>query len=506
MRLDEDNCYRAVQSRDARFDGRFFTAVLTTGIYCRPVCPARTPLRKNVRFFVCAAAAQEAGFRPCRRCRPEAAPGTPSWAGTSSTVTRALRFIEEGALDEAGVESLAAKLGVGERHLRRLFDQHLGTSPHSVAAARRTHFARALLESTSLPVAQIAHASGFRSLRQFNAVARAVFGRTPTALRSERSVRAERSERTTPQGQGTLRLAFRPPLAWEALLDFLAKRATPGVEQVETRRYRRTVAGPRGAGLVEASLSRDGRALELRLQGVEAGQLLDVVRRARRLFDLDADPLAISAVLGASPLLATSVRARPGLRVPGAWDRFETLVRAVLGQQVSVAAATTLCGRLVQRFGTPVRLAGAEASEKQSLTHLFPTPELLAQNDLSVIGLPRRRAESLRLLSAAIAQDPSLLEPGPVLEALTQRLCALPGIGPWTAHYVAMRAFGEPDAFPSGDLGLRRAAANASASRLEALSEAWRPWRAYAVMHLWSGLPTSRPSQEVRRAPRAVAS
>ena len=465
MATEADRSYAAVKSRDPRFDGRFFTAVNTTGIYCRPICPARTPLRKNVTFFACAAAAEEAGFRPCRRCRPESAPGTPSWLGASTTVSRALRLIERGTLDELGVDGLAAQLGIGDRYLRRLFEKHLGTSPQALAASRRAHSARMLLDSTAEPVTQVAHASGFGSVRQFNDVIRNVFGQTPTQLRG---VKAAADPDTR------LRLAFRPPFGWESLLKFLALRAIPGVERVADGVYRRTFANATGShGVLEVRLTADARALELTLPQVGPAGLLDTVRRIRRLFDLDADPLAVSSQLKASGLALEA-----GLRIPGAWDTFETLVRAVLGQQVSVAAATTLSGRLVQRFGVPFSSGG--------LTHLFPTPAALAGSDLAPIGLPRVRAASLRALSAAVAKTPALLTPAASLEALLERLCALPGVGPWTANYVAMRAFNEPDAFPSGDLILRRAAGDLSAGQLEERSQAWRPWRAYAAIGLWA--------------------
>ncbi len=473
---DEDIWYAAIRSRDARFDGRFFTGVKTTGIYCRPICPARTPLRKNVRFFACAAAAEEAGFRPCRRCRPESAPGSPAWLGVSATVSRALRLIEGGALDEGDLPGLAAQLGVGERYLRRLFARHVGTAPNMVAQSRRAHFARVLLDATDSPVAEVALASGFNSVRRFNEVMRGIFDRTPTELRKRGGAGPET----------VLRLSFRPPLDWEALLAFLAARAIPGVEEVDGSVYRRTIAG---GGAIEVRRARDGRAVELRAQGVGTAGLLDVVRRVRRMFDLDADPLAIAACLRASERLARSVRARPGLRVPGAWDRFETLARAILGQQISVAAARTLAGRLARRFGTPIAATDAGrggGGRAGSLTHTFPTPDRLAGADLSTIGLPGPRAKSLAAVARAVARDPGLLGAAPSLDALIDRLCALPGVGPWTAHYVAMRACGEPDAFPAGDLVLRRAAGAVSARRLEELADAWRPWRAYAALHLWA--------------------
>jgi AraC family transcriptional regulator of adaptative response / DNA-3-methyladenine glycosylase II len=523
--LDEDLCYRALESRDPRFDGRFFTGVVTTGVYCRPICPARTPLRRNMRFFPCAAAAEAAGFRPCRRCRPESAPGSPPWNGAASTVSRALRLIEDGALDRAGGPELAAQLGVGDRYLRRLFERHLGTSPRSVASSRRAHFARALLDATALPMTEVALASGFRSVRQFNQVMRAVFDRPPGELR-----RRGPAARAPSGGAVRLRLAFRPPLAWRPLLAFLASRAIRGVEEVElgpaesgpgAGRYRRTFAGPDGPGLLEVSMAPDGRALDLAVRGPGgAGRpsgLLDVSRRARRLFDLDADPLAIADRLGSSRLLAPALAAHPGLRVPGAWDPFEVLVRAILGQQITVAAATTLAGRLVERCGAPVPPPSATSPATAiaaspappaglALSRLFPTPAAIAAADLSAIGLTSARAAALRQVAAAAATDPALLGPAAGLDELVDRLCRLPGVGPWTAHYLAMRAMREPDAFPSGDLVLRRAAGGLSARALADLSDEWRPWRAYAAIALWttSAAPAAQ-REEDRHAHRARA-
>ena len=465
MVLDEDTCYRAARSRDARFDGRFFTAVKTTGIYCRPICPARTPLRQNVRFFACAAAAEEAGFRPCRRCRPDAAPGTPAWNGPSATVSRAVRLIERGALDEGSVDELAGRLGVGGRQLRRLFAEHLGTSPLLVARSRRAHFARALLDATAWPMPQVAQEAGFRSLRRFNEVMQAVFKRTPSELR-------RRGGADSPSL--TLRLAYRPPYDWSALVGFLGARAIAGVEIVDAGGYRRTFEN----GRLEVRPDRgNALALTVTLTRRDPGQVLEIAGRVRRMFDLYADPLEIGAMLAADPLLGPSVRARPGLRVPGTWDPFETCVRAILGQQVSVRAATTLGGRLVGAFGA--RIPGAAGG----LTHLFPTPERLASAPLERIGLTRARAESIR----CVARSAQVLRERPEsLDGLIDRLRSLPGVGPWTAHYLAMRAFGEVDAFPSGDLVLRKASREPSSAALERRSVAWRPWRAYAAMHLWS--------------------
>ena len=464
--LDEDTCYRAATSRDARFDGRFFTAVKTTGIYCRPTCPARSPLRKNVQFFACAAAAEAAGFRPCRRCRPDAAPGTPAWNGPLATVSRAVRLIEQGALDGESIDELAARVGVGGRQLRRLFAAHLGISPLAVARSRRAHFARALLDATAWPMSQVASEAGFRSVRQFNEVMRSVFQRTPSELR----------RRGGPAGPRiVLRLAYRPPYDWEALLAFLGARALPGVEMVSDGAFRRTFDG--GWFEVRPAAGVNALSLTVTLAHGGAGQVLAIARRARRMFDLDADPLQIAASLSRDALLGPSLRARPGLRIPGAWDPFETAVRAVLGQQVSVRAAVTLGARLVQAFGERVAVA------TDGLTHLFPTPERLASAAVERIGMPRARAECIRSLSRSAT---ILREPPGSLEALLDRVRALPGVGPWTAHYLAMRAFGEADAFPSGDLVLRKASGEPSVAALERRAAAWRPWRAYAAMHLWS--------------------
>ncbi|MHB8417699.1 MAG: AlkA N-terminal domain-containing protein [Myxococcales bacterium] len=474
MPLDPDVCYRAAKSRDARFDGRFFTGVLTTGIYCRPVCPARTPRRENVRFFACAAAAEEAGLRACRRCRPETAPGTPPWLGTSATVSRALRLIDDGALERLGLEGLAARLGLGGRHLRRLFEDQLGASPLAVDISRRLRLARTLLDASALSITDVALASGFGSVRQFNDAVKRAFGAPPRELR-----RARRKPLDDGPTGLSLRLSYRPPLDWPSLLDFLARRVIPGVEQVEGSTYRRTFRSSAGPAALEVRPAASGHALTLTVPREAGRDLQRLVRQARRLFDLDADPQAIAAVLGESPRLARSLSIRPGLRIPGGWDPFETFVRALLGQQISVSAATTLSGRLVARFGEASGLA-------RGPDRLFPLPERLAEADLSSIGLPGARAASLRAVAHAAVDDPRLFEPGSSLDELVVRLVALPGVGPWTAHYLAMRVYGEPDAFPSGDLGLRRAAGGVSARRLDALAERWRPWRAYAAMHLWA--------------------
>jgi AraC family transcriptional regulator of adaptative response / DNA-3-methyladenine glycosylase II len=478
MPLDPDACWQAFAARDRRFEGRFVAAVLSTRVYCRPGCPARLPGRERVRFFLHPAAAQAEGFRPCLRCRPDASPGTPAWVGTSATVARALRLIAAGALDDAPLEALAARLGVGARHLTRLFHAHLGAAPGEVARTRRVHFARQLLEQTALPVSDVAFAAGFGSVRRFNEAVRGVFARTPGELR--------RACRAPERGGGLgLELPFRPPLDWEALRGFLAARALAGVERFDGATYRRAFEVDGAAGTVSIAPVPGRAALRLVVEPAQPAALLAIAARARRLLDLDADPEAIGAALSRDPLLRRLVRARPGLRVPGAWEPFETAVRAILGQQVSVGAATTLAARLVARHG---RALGAPSA---GLTHLFPSPAALAAADPGSFGIPGVRAEAIRALARAVASGAVDLRPAESVEATVARLRALPGFGPWTAHYVAMRACGEPDAFPAGDLGVRRAlggpGAPASERECDRRAAAWRPWRAYAVMHLWMG-------------------
>lgn len=483
--LDAAHCYRAVRARDARFDGRFFTGVLTTGIYCRPICPASVPQFKNVRFFACTAAAEQAGFRPCKRCRPEAAPGTPAWLGASATVSRALRLISDGFLDDTGVDELARRVGVGERQLQRLFAEHLGASPNVMAQTRRVHFARKLIDETDLQMIDIAFSSGFGSLRQFNDAIRSTFAASPTGLRGARAS----GTGTSPNGEVVLRLPFRPPFDWESLIAFLGARAIPGVEAVIDSSYRRTVVVNGSTGIIEMRPVAGKSHLLLRVQLTRPQKLLRIVERVRRLFDLGADPLQISEHLGTDTRLREVVAKHPGLRVPGAWDGFELAVRAILGQQVTVKGATTLSGRLVREFGTSLSVGG-----DGNLTHLFPNAETLARADLASIGLPRARAETIRTLARAIAAGELLLEAANGLDAAERQLQKLPGIGAWTAQYIAMRALCEPDAFPAADLGLRKAISKSealvTAAQLERIAEAWRPWRAYAAMHLWTSTPT----------------
>jgi AraC family transcriptional regulator, regulatory protein of adaptative response / DNA-3-methyladenine glycosylase II len=483
--LSEDLCYQAVQSRDARFDGRFYTAVLTTGIYCRPVCPAVTPRRRNVRFYPCAAAAEEAGFRPCRRCRPDAAPGTPAWLGTSSTVRRGLRCIEEGALDRGSLPELAERLGLGERQVRRLFGEHVGASPNAVARTRRAHFARQLIDQTALPMTEIAFAAGFRSLRQFNEVMQSTFHRPPTEMRRDGAPVAVAGD-----GLG-LRLPVRTPYDWDSLMAFLAPRAIPGVEQVTPAAYRRSVLVDGVSHCIEVGFDPRPSRLVFRVQPPVTRGLIEMIDRVKGLFDAGADPLPIGDHLRGDAGLARLVRARPGLRVPGAWDGFELGVRAILGQQVSVAGATTLAGRLVLAFGA------VAPEETGGVSRLFPAAERLAEADVAKIGLPGARAGALRAFAREVAEGRLTLSPAAPLEETRTRLLAIPGLGPWTVEYIALRALRDPDAFPAGDLGLRRALSIAGAPvserALRARAEAWRPWRAYAAMHLWTALSSTAP-------------
>ena len=478
---DFERCYRAVSSRDARFDGWFVVGVLSTGIYCRPSCPARTPLRRNVRFFAGAAAAQRAGLRACRRCRPDAVPGSPDADVRADVVGRALRLIADGVVDREGVSGLAQRLGYSERHLQRLLVAEVGAGALALARAQRAQTARLLVETTALPFAQVAFAAGFASVRQFNDTVREVFGVTPTQLR-----RDARRRRDTPAAPGVvaLRLPYRQPFAAAPLWRFLADRAVPGVEDGDAASYRRSLSLPHGDGVVTLAPARDHVACHLRLADLR--DLAPAVQRCRRLLDLDADVAAVEEVLGADPHLGPLVRARPGLRVPGTVDAAELALRAVLGQQVSVAAARTVAGRLVARYGKPLDAPDG------SLTHRFCDPAALAAADPETLPLPRARASALVRLAAALASAEVVLDPGADRDEAMAALRALPGIGEWTASYIALRGLGDPDVLPAADLALRRAAARLGlpddTAGLRRAARAWRPWRAYAAEHLWTSL------------------
>ncbi len=478
--LDPEICERARLARDARFDGRFFVGVRTTGSYCRPICPVRPAKAENVQFFPTAAAAAAAGFRPCLRCRPEAAPGTAAWRGTAATVSRALRLIAEGALDDGTVAQLAERLGIGARHLTRLFVRHLGAPPQAVGRTRRLLFAKKLLDETDLPLAQVALSSGFGSIRRFNAVFRQSYKATPGALRQA----ARRRGSAGSPGPLSLRLGFRPPFDWPTVVGYLRARAIPGVEAVEADCYRRTILIDSQTGTIAIRPVGGASQLELRVAHPDSRALFGIVERVRRLFDLDADPSEITDHLRQDRRLSALVGARPGLRLPGAWDGFELAVRAILGQQVTVKGASTLAGRLAAAYGERLD-PGAEPQ----LGLLFPTAERLAVAELAEIGLPKARADAIRALARAVCDRRVRFDSARGADGLAEALTQLPGIGRWTAEYVAMRALHEPDAFPADDLGLLRAAEElglaTTPKELMATAEAWRPWRAYAAVHLW---------------------
>lgn len=498
--LDQDACYRAVLTRDPRWDGRIFGCVRSTGIYCRPVCPARTPRRENMTFYPSAAACEEAGYRACLRCRPETAPDMGAWRGSSNTVSRALALIEQGALDAGDVDGLAARLGVGERQLRRLFRQHLGASPVGVAQTRRVLLAKQLIHETDLPMAQVALAAGFGSVRRFNETFQRLYGRPPLALRRRTSARVGE------QGAVTLMLRYRPPYDWDGMIGFLAARAIPGVEVVTADRYARTIALDGAMGTVAVSRA-DGDRLAVRVRFPKLTALPSILARVRRVFDLTADPETIAAHLSRDPDLARMVAARPGLRAPGAWDGLELGVRAILGQQITVPAAVKLAGRLTAEYGEPLPPEWAG----EGLTHAFPSADRLAAADIASHGLmPGARARAISGLAAAVVADPNLFGSRAGLEAAVAALRALPGIGEWTAQYIAMRQLREPDAFPAADVGLMRALADAEGVRptpaqLLARAEAWRPWRAYAALHLWASDPQAPAPAKVKTDARAAA-
>lgn len=495
MELDVNICAQARKSRDIRFDGRFFIGVRTTRIFCRLTCPVRTVKDENVRYFQTAAAAAEAGYRSCLRCRPELAPGTPAYAGSSTTVSRALRLISESPLEDESVEELAARLGVGSRQLRRLFVRYLGASPSTVMKTRRLHFAKKLIDESNLPMGELALAAGFRSVRRFNDAFRKVYHRTPTQIRQLAKTSTQPGNR-----EYVFRLDYRPPFDWNSLLSFLSARAIPGVECVTSNTYSRTIALNGDAGHFSVSHASEGTRLEARICFPEPRWLFLIVERLRRIFDLGAVPHEIAAHLSNDPLLKARIAAAPGLRVPGCWDGFELAIRAILGQQISVAAASTLAGRLVQMFGRPF-------VARERLTHLFPTPSSLAEANVERIGLPIKRAETIRGLARALADDRITFAGQVDPDEFGKALCQLPGIGDWTAQYIAMRALGDPDAFPANDLGLLQHSGFSTPGELARHAEAWRPWRAYAAMYLWQ-ITTSVEAAEAKQksAPNGPAS
>jgi AraC family transcriptional regulator, regulatory protein of adaptative response / DNA-3-methyladenine glycosylase II len=504
--LDDEQRYQAAASKDPRFDGVFFIAVTSTGIYCRPSCPAITPKRENMRFYRSAAAAQDAGFRACKRCRPDASPGSPEWNIRADVVGRAMRLIADGAVDRGGIEGLASRLGYEQRQVRRLVTAELGAGPLAIARAQRAQTARILVETTTLPLSEIAFAAGFASIRQFNATMGEIFAATPSQLREARGRRAGAAQSRRfgvppgpdPQAPSLirLRLAYRAPIDAGRMFGFLAARAIPGVELAERGRYTRTIWLPNGTGILSLGplsgrVGRDPGYIDCELQLSDIRDLTAAVQRCRRLLDLDADPEAVTANLGADPVLGPLARAHPGRRSPGHVDGSELALRAVLGQQVSVAAARRLGARLVEAYGKPLeRPAGA-------LTHCFPTAETLASADPASLPMPRARGRALIGLATALASGELRLDPGAEREHAAEQLLKLPGIGPWTASYIRMRALSDPDAFLAADVGVLSALSSLgsgaggrrqAAQQAAALAENWRPWRSYAVHHLWASL------------------
>ncbi|MFT4798791.1 MAG: AraC family transcriptional regulator of adaptative response / DNA-3-methyladenine glycosylase II [Candidatus Azotimanducaceae bacterium] len=462
---------QARQARDIRFDGRFFVGVTTTGIYCRPICPVKLPLARNVTFYQTAAGAAEAGFRPCLRCRPESSPGTPAWMGTSATVKRALRLISEGALDESSIDDLSDRLGVTSRHLARLFAKHLGASPISVAQTRRLHFAKKLLDETALKMTDIALSSGYSSVRRFNDHIKQVYDRTPSELR-------RRAVSPTELGAFSLKLGCRQPFDFKSVLSFLAVRAIPGVESVVDSTYSRTIELD---GYVARLSVREHPAEAALLVSVEAEDprhLFQIINRVKNLFDVDADPAEVNGVLSRDRGLAALIQQHPGQRLPGCWSPFEIAVRAIVGQQVSVKGATTVMGRIAARYG-----------DQSAQGLCFPKAEALALLDPTTLSMPQRRAQAIKDMSAEVASGALRFDSDVVTESLVEQLTAIKGIGPWTAQYISMRALNDPDAFLDGDLVLLKVAKDylGIGSRAELLdrAEQWRPWRAYAGMHLW---------------------
>lgn len=479
---DAEVCYRAIQGRDARFDGWFVVGVTSTGIYCRPSCPARTPRRANVRFFPSAAAAQGGGFRACMRCRPDAAPGSPEWDARSDLVARAMRMIGDGVVEREGVSGLARRLGYTERHLTRMMRAEVGAGPLAIARARRAQTARILIETTTLPLTQVGSAAGFASIRQFNDTIREVFALSPRELRARVRVGDEAGP-----GAVSLRLAYRRPADLGAALRFLATRAVAGVEAADAGSYRRVLRLPSGLGRVSLAPADGHVRAELALDDLR--DLGAAVARCRRILDLDADPVAVDAALADDPALAPLVARRPGLRIPGAADGWEAAVRAVVGQAVSVAAARTVLGRMAATLGEPV-----ESGDEGRPALAFPSPEALADAPDAALPMPGPRRAALRALAAAVASGGLSLEPGDDPEAVRDGLVALPGVGPWTAGYVALRMRSDPDSFLPTDLAARRAAARlglpGDPAGLAARAERWRPWRGYALLHLWTSETT----------------
>lgn len=481
MELDFNTCRQAWRSKDARFDGKFFIGVKSTGIYCRPVCPVKPPKFKNVTFLKTAAQAHISGYRPCLRCRPETSPGTPVWSGTCAVVSRALRLIAEGGLNNHKLSDFANRLGITSRHLNRLFITHLGAPPNAVAQTQRLHAAKRLLDNTDLSMIDVAIGSGYNSLRTFNAHIKQTYGVTPTQLRKSKSTNKAPGR----SGHYEFKLPYRPPYNWQHMLDFLSTRATPNVEQVMDNEYTRTIGTQEKPGLIKIRCDPQKNQLICKIHTTETENLLAIIEKIKCIFDLGADPQSIISGLQAVKKLRQLVHKNPGLRVPGCWDGFEIAVRSITGQQVSVAGATTVIGRIVEQYGKPSKL-------DSSVGYLFPTPQALADLDPASLSMPRARANTIASVARAVASGELSFDPGQDPSEMIDQLVCLKGIGPWTAQYIAMRALAQPDALLEGDLVLEKKAAELyglsermKSKQLVAHSEAWRPWRAYASMHIW---------------------
>jgi AraC family transcriptional regulator of adaptative response / DNA-3-methyladenine glycosylase II len=503
--LDPDQCYVAVQSRDQRFDGWFVTAVRTTGIYCRPSCPAITPKRTNVDFYPTAAAAQQRGFRACKRCRPDASPGSPEWNVRQDLVARAMRLIADGVVEREGVSGLSRRLGYSERHLNRVFTEELGAGPLAVARAQRAHTARLLIETTSLDLTDVAFAAGFGSVRQFNDTMREVFATSPSELRAANqrsSARLPASGTSTSTSNSrvsvAIRLAVRAPFASQQVMSFIGERAIPGIESWDGVTYRRSLALPGGTAVIELVAHRDHVAARLELSSWS--DLGVAVQRIRRLLDLDSDPVAVDTALGSDAVLAKLVAAVPGRRAPASVDPYETAIRAVIGQQVSVAGARTVAGRIVRAVGRPL------AEPLGDVTHVFPDPDQLAAAGDGAFSMPGARRDTIRRVAAAVADGHLELDVGCDRADAHRRLLALKGIGPWTADYVVMRGLGHPDVFLTNDLGVRHGLdrlgldasqpSQPSQSSQSSQSLRWSPWRSYAVHHIWASLADEQPKAD----------
>lgn len=488
-------CERARLSRDARFDGLFYTAVHTTGIYCRPTCPAPAPKPSNVSYYASPAAAEGAGYRPCLRCRPELSPSDNRLCRGDTVVERSLYLIEQGSLSDASMQEFASQLALSERQLRRLFIERTGVTPNAFHHTQRLLFSKQLLTETQLPITSIALASGFKSLRRFNAAFKDAYHMAPTALRK---AKAEKIQNTP---SISLRLCYRPPYDFQAMLEFLKGRALPGIESIDDISYSRVISGlshTDQAGWIRVSQWPNEHALQLDIDPALSLQAFQIARRVRRMFDLDANPVTIAHQFQHDSRLKALVNKRPGLRLPSAWNGFEVAVRAILGQQVSVAAARTLAARIVQHYGTPIVL-----QDQSDLTHLFPEPDVLKDADLMQLGVIRARANTIQTMCNALLNGDIDFHQGQALETFVERWTALPGIGPWTAHYIAMRALGHPDAFPAEDLVLQKQIApdceRMTTKQLRQRAEQWQPWRAYAVIHLWRDAALSNQSKAVKK-------